>query len=85
MRARAARVYVASVCVRKSKWVCRWFVAKRREASDLPCAAPCCVRTHDARVCHKTTHALEANDELGNFLVGTHFTSPSLVLISDFL
>ena len=92
MRARAARVYVASVCVRKSKWVCRWFVVEfsraqneeRRVICRVP-VRPCCVRTHDARVCHKTTHALEANDELGNFLVGTHFTSPSLVLISDFL
>ena len=27
---------------------------------------------------HKTTHALVANDELGNLLVGTHFTSHSL-------
>ena len=34
---------------------------------------------------HKITHALEANDSLCNFLVGAHFTSPSLVLISDFL
>ena len=34
---------------------------------------------------HKTTHALVANDELGNLLVGTHFTSPSLVLTIDFL
>ena len=34
---------------------------------------------------HKTTHTLEANDALGIVLVGTHFTSPSLVLTIDFL
>ena len=58
---------------------------KDRRVRFAPRLRPCCVHTHDVRVCHKTTHALEANDELGNFLVGTHFTSPSLVLISDFL